>query len=215
MKPLAYVVMAAGLLAACSNSNSDQAAAGGGASVASAQPSAAGTTITPDQANPAAPQPVAMDVRDAQIKLRAQGYHPGAIDRIFGPRTSRAVLAYQRHNGLGTTASLDAATIASLNGGAATANNTANNTGGLQQPIAMAGDAVRDAQSRLRAQGYYHGPIDGLSGPRTRQAVIAYQRHNGMPVTATLDGDTLARLDGGATSSYGASGATAPAAGGR
>jgi peptidoglycan hydrolase-like protein with peptidoglycan-binding domain len=193
MKTLAYVVMAAGLLAACSNSNSDQTASGTTTSTAQSGPT--GTTIVPDQAYsaaPAAPQPVAMDVRDAQIKLQAQGYYRGSIDGIFGRWTRRAVIAYQRHNGLGITASLDADTVASLYGAA------------TPTTVAMAGDPVRDAQATLRAQGYYHGAIDGVDGRRTRRAIIAFQRHNGMPVTAHLDDATLARLSGGPATNYGA-----------
>jgi peptidoglycan hydrolase-like protein with peptidoglycan-binding domain len=88
-----------------------------------------------------------------------------------------------------------------------------NSAGGQQQPVALAGDDVRNAQTKLQAQGYYHGRIDGISGPQTRRAIIAYQRHNGLPQTGTLDADTMANLTGGATANYGATGTVAPAGG--
>lgn len=47
------------------------------------------------------------------------------------------------------------------------------------------GDDVRNLQSRLYALGYYTGTIDGQFGAGTRDAVIAFQRANG------LDGDGI------------------------
>jgi peptidoglycan hydrolase-like protein with peptidoglycan-binding domain len=69
--------------------------------------------------------------------------------------------------------------------------------------VAMAGDDVRQAQKALRAQGFYHGAIDGLYGPQTRSAVDRYQRKNGLRDTAQLDADTMARLNGGTATTYG------------
>ena len=44
-------------------------------------------------------------------------------------------------------------------------------------PAAAAGDPnVAGLQSALRAQGFYDGPIDGIEGPRTREAVVRAQR---------------------------------------
>jgi len=43
---------------------------------------------------------------------------------------------------------------------------------------AAAGDPnVAGLQGALRAQGFYEGPIDGIEGPRTREAVVRAQRH--------------------------------------
>jgi peptidoglycan hydrolase-like protein with peptidoglycan-binding domain len=67
---------------------------------------------------------------------------------------------------------------------------------GASQPLAMAGDDVRTAQQKLQADGFYHGPIDGLYGPQTRAAVIAYQRQNNMAPSGQLDQTTLASLSG-------------------
>ena len=42
--------------------------------------------------------------------------------------------------------------------------------------------AVSNLQSQLAARGYDPGPIDGVMGERTRQAIRAYQRDKQMPV---------------------------------
>ena len=49
---------------------------------------------------------------------------------------------------------------------------------------------VRDAQARLQRMGFYSGPVDGLWGPDTRDAVEEFQRSRGLPVTAELDDTT-------------------------
>lgn len=49
---------------------------------------------------------------------------------------------------------------------------------------------VRHAQLALREHGLYDGPVDGINGPRTRHALLAYQRSQGLPQTARLDGPT-------------------------
>ncbi len=54
------------------------------------------------------------DVAAAQSALAAQGFAPGPIDGIAGPRTEAAVRSFQRANGLNATGQLDAATAKAL-----------------------------------------------------------------------------------------------------
>jgi Putative peptidoglycan binding domain len=53
---------------------------------------------------------------------------------------------------------------------------------------------VANVQSALQEQGYYHGEVDGLLGPLTREALAAYQRAQGLYATATIDQPTLESL---------------------
>jgi peptidoglycan hydrolase-like protein with peptidoglycan-binding domain len=55
------------------------------------------------------------DTRAAQESLKTQGFDPGPIDGIMGPRTHAAVMDYQRKNELPPTGMLDEATMAKLN----------------------------------------------------------------------------------------------------
>jgi hypothetical protein len=50
---------------------------------------------------------------------------------------------------------------------------------------------VVNVQSQLQRAGYYDGPIDGVIGPRTREAIAAFQDDNGLAVTAAVDEPTL------------------------
>ena len=53
---------------------------------------------------------------------------------------------------------------------------------------------VVDVQLQLQRDGYYAGPIDGVLGPMTRQALTAFQADNGLAVTSTIDEQTMATL---------------------
>jgi hypothetical protein len=53
---------------------------------------------------------------------------------------------------------------------------------------------IANVQSALQQQGYYHGEIDGLIGPLTREAVANYQRDHGLYTTSTIDQPTLESL---------------------
>ena len=51
-----------------------------------------------------------------------------------------------------------------------------------------------NVQEQLARAGYYDGPIDGVLGPMTREAIAAYQADNGLSVTSAIDEPTLATL---------------------
>lgn len=54
---------------------------------------------------------------------------------------------------------------------------------------------VREAQRTLRELGYQPGPLDGVVGRKTREALEKYQRSEGIEITRRLDPETMARLD--------------------
>ncbi|HEX9489532.1 MAG TPA: peptidoglycan-binding domain-containing protein [Stellaceae bacterium] len=64
---------------------------------------------------------------------------------------------------------------------------------GSSQP--SQGRLVRNAQKELQREGLYRGPVDGIIGPDTKQAIAAYQAREGLQQTATLDRDTLQRMN--------------------
>jgi Putative peptidoglycan binding domain len=53
---------------------------------------------------------------------------------------------------------------------------------------------IVDVQLQLQRAGYYDGPIDGILGPMTQDAIAAFQADNGLAVTAAIDEPTLATL---------------------
>ncbi|HEY4256552.1 MAG TPA: peptidoglycan-binding protein [Candidatus Udaeobacter sp.] len=53
---------------------------------------------------------------------------------------------------------------------------------------------IADVQATLQEMGYYHGEVDGLLGPLTREALAAYQADNGLTTTEVIDEPTLSSL---------------------
>jgi Putative peptidoglycan binding domain len=53
---------------------------------------------------------------------------------------------------------------------------------------------IVDVQQQLARDGYYDGPIDGVLGPMTREAIAAFQADNGLSVTSVIDEPTLDSL---------------------
>jgi hypothetical protein len=66
--------------------------------------------------------------------------------------------------------------------------------GHWQGPTGPTRDEVWLLQVRLRDLGHDPGPVDGISGPRTQGALMAFQRQAGLPATGTLDQETRAAL---------------------
>ncbi|MGQ9368590.1 peptidoglycan-binding domain-containing protein [Azospirillum sp. ST 5-10] len=68
------------------------------------------------------------------------------------------------------------------------------------------GYSVTALQRALQRAGYDIGQPDGAMGARTRAAITAYQRDNGLPVTGEPSPQLYARLTGGMAPSAGATG---------
>lgn len=75
--------------------------------------------------------------------------------------------------------------------------------GGGEPVTAAAGDEVAldpalitKVQARLSELGYEPGPVDGLMGPKTRDAIRRYQVVEGLPVDGKISRPVLARLVG-------------------
>ena len=59
---------------------------------------------------------------------------------------------------------------------------------------ARASSQTRDLQRALSQRGFNPGPADGIYGPRTRQAVMDWQRQNNMQATGRPDSRMLSDL---------------------
>jgi len=55
-------------------------------------------------------------------------------------------------------------------------------------------NTVRRAQSIMAARRHYRGPIDGVAGPATSEAIFLYQAENELSRTGRLDLETLAEM---------------------
>jgi hypothetical protein len=68
------------------------------------------------------------------------------------------------------------------------------NTQPYNNGVLGADPTVEATQERLAQLGYYNGPVDGVFGPATRDAVAKYQIANQLNVTGSLSPDTMQSL---------------------
>jgi peptidoglycan hydrolase-like protein with peptidoglycan-binding domain len=81
----------------------------------------------------------------------------------------------------------------------------------LKAAANMSKDDIRQAQLELRHSGLYSGALDGVVGPQTKQALVQFQKDNGLEPTAALDSYTMVTMFGNIGTSEGSS--TPPDAG--
>ena len=60
------------------------------------------------------------------------------------------------------------------------------------------GEAVREVQETLISRGYLDGSADGIFGPKTEAAVLAFQKDNGLDATGIVGEATYSALKGDA-----------------
>ena len=117
-------------------------------------------------------------VKTLQEKLNAKGFHSGNVDGIFGAKTYAAVTAFQKANSLGVDGIVGKLTWAKLYDAT-----PVNVTPVTTQPMLRTGsrgDAVRKLQEMLNTKGYDCGSVDGIFGSKTKAAVLAFQKANGL-----------------------------------
>jgi hypothetical protein len=68
------------------------------------------------------------------------------------------------------------------------------NTETAYNGVPVADPTVQAVQTQLTQLGYYNGPVDGIYGPATRDAVAKYQIAKNLKVTGSLSPDMLQSL---------------------
>ena len=131
-------------------------------------------------------------VKTLQEKLNAKGYNCGNVDGIFGAKTYAAVTAFQKANSLGVDGIVGKLTWAKLYDAT-----PVNVTPVTTQPMLRTGsrgDAVRKLQEMLNAKGYTCGSVDGIFGSKTKAAVLAFQKANGLAADGIVGPLTWGKL---------------------
>jgi peptidoglycan hydrolase-like protein with peptidoglycan-binding domain len=119
------------------------------------------------------------DHQDARVtllqrELASKGVSPGPIDGFYGPQTEYAVANYQRAHSL------------TVDGIAGVQTFTALRHGGAKQ--------TQELQTGLSQLGFNSGAADGLYGPKTTEAVTAFQQQNRLTVDGFAGPQTLGEL---------------------
>ena len=125
-------------------------------------------------------------VRMLQSMLNQKDFNAGTPDAIFGPKTTRAVKAFQRAEGLRADGVVGPKTWAALHAPPAASQPT------LKE--GARGAAVVELQRKLAAHGFSPGAADGIFGPGTETAVKSFQQAKGLGVDGVAGPKTWAAL---------------------
>ncbi len=154
-----------------------------------------------------APQPADPTVQKVQSVLSDLNLYTGSIDGIAGPQTRDAIKNYRRIVGLELTDEIDNRLLDQL--GTKSTEKTASLT---PVPVGRPADTAAGAsdekngkhpprgslvvriQGGLRAFGNDHVEIDGVVGPKTREAIREFQALFGLDVTGDASDAVLAKM---------------------
>lgn len=132
-----------------------------------------------------------------QADLAALGIPAGPLDGDFGPLTRAAVLRLQASSGIAVDGIVGPVTWGVIDQRITRDYRVEN--GALGQVVLQPGDAgsaVLALQEALSQAGLNPGPLNGVFLAATGQALMDFQRQQGLPVTEELDSATLAALTG-------------------
>lgn len=143
-----------------------------------------------------------------QTALTALGFDTNGVDGRFGAGTRKAVIAFQKANGLtadglaGTKTQkllytkADAATSGTGTTTDTTTTGTDSSASGFTRTLrkGYTGSDVLSVQTQLQSLGYYSSTLDGVYGAGTMAAVSAFQKNNSLSVDGLVGSRTYAML---------------------
>ena len=121
-------------------------------------------------------------VEEVQTLLKFCGYNPGSTDGKFGVKTRVAIEAFQKDNGLKITRFVDKTTWAQLD---------VINQAGLMRDGEV---NIHVLQVILKNAGFDSGSADGKLGPKTVQAIKAFQAAHGLTADGQIGQKTVKLL---------------------
>ena len=143
-------------------------------------------------------------VRSLQEALIELGFLTGDADGNFGAATEQAVIAFQRKNQYPDTGLVDANLQAFLYSGkpvnakgTATAIKTLSPVPGVTMKLNNTGALVGELQQKLSELGFYTGKITNKYDTATKNAVLAFQKKNGIKADGWAGAETRNLIETG------------------
>ena len=155
-------------------------------------------------------------VTELQTALVKLGYNTNGVDGRFGAGTQRAVISFQKDNGLEADGLAGTKTLELLYkkaDGTSSSSGSSSGSGtssGLTRTLrrGYTCDDVITVQQRLKELGYYTGSIDGVYGSGSIAAATAFQKNNGLKVDGLTGQSTYAALFSSSAVAAGSSGSS-------
>lgn len=126
-----------------------------------------------------------------QQSLTEAGYFARTADGEYGSATKKAVELFQKEHGLPVTGTADEETQRQIQ---KEKGEKGREGGGILLSEGNHGTDVEECQRLLAVGGYLSGPVDGMYGPATTEAVQVFQRNEKLPVSGCIDRKTMDRL---------------------
>ena len=156
--------------------------------------SVAGQTIAAEKVGSKGAEVVAI-----QRCLKGQGYLQGKVDGYFGPMTKKAVTNYQKANNLTADGIVGTRTVQKLKSDCSSSTPSYNNSSILKK--GSRGSAVKTLQDNLRKLGVYNQKSTAYYGPVTKNAVINFQKSQGLKSDGIVGPNTQAKIQAALTNS--------------
>ena len=163
------------------------------------------------------------DVKTLQQRLIELGYLSGKADGVFGVATEKAVIAFQKRSSLTAdgkagkvTQNLLYSTAAKTASDVATSTNTTDTSGSTTYATlkrGMTNNSVKTMQEKLKQLGYMSASATGYFGSATYDAVVKFQRANGLASDGVAGSLTQQKLYGSNAVGAGSSEETADTSG--
>ena len=151
-------------------------------------------------------------VTELQTALVKLGYNTNGVDGRFGAGTQRAVISFQKDNGLEADGLAGTKTLELLykKADGTSSSSGSGTSSGLTRTLrrGYTGDDVITVQQRLKELGYYTGSIDGVYGSGSIAAATAFQKNNGLKVDGLTGQSTYAALFSSSAVAAGSSGSS-------
>ena len=151
-------------------------------------------------------------VTEMQTALVKLGYNTNGVDGRFGAGTQRAVISFQKDNGLEADGLAGTKTLELLykKADGTSSSSGSGTSSGLTRTLrrGYTGDDVVTVQQRLKELGYYTGSIDGVYGSGSIAAATAFQKNNGLKVDGLTGQSTYAALFSSSAVAAGSSGSS-------
>jgi peptidoglycan hydrolase-like protein with peptidoglycan-binding domain len=125
-------------------------------------------------------------VTQLQKDLAGLGFYSNSIDGSFGAKTKNAVVSFQKSQGLKTDGVVGSITKTAL-------------TEAQDLTLGSQGSAVTQLQKDLAKLGFYSNSIDGSFGAKTKNAVVSFQKSQGLKTDGVVGPITKAALNKGLT----------------
>lgn len=135
-------------------------------------------------------------VSQLQKDLAELGYYTNSIDGWFGTKTNDAVMDFQKSQGLKVDGLVGPKTETALN---AALQAQTNRYGTQDLTLDSRGSAVSQLQKDLAELGYYTRSVDGWFGAKTNDAVMDFQKSQGLKVDGLVGPKTKAVLNAAMT----------------